>query len=499
VLLSVQSRYPPLLAALLERDIAAGRRLSAQGAFDLSVNLKAKAQALGFYRYTYTDVGLEQPTTLYGATLFADYDVLTDKLPDYYKDIRTNTGGRFSGGVRLPLLAGGAIDRRRAGLRQTEIDLDLADPFIARTRLDFLRAAARAYFTWVAAGRRLAVAEDLLRIARERNAAIERRVERGDLPEIELADNRRLIVNRQLGVVRAERALQQAAIELSLFHRDAADNPLVVGRGRLPGDFPPVDPPDTALAGRLAELALSARPELRRFKLLADKTQVDLDLAENQLLPNLDVTLAAGQNVDGKPYKDRAPFGLEVGVEGKVPLQRREARGRLEAARAAMERIRTDERFARDRITAEVQDALSAVRQAALLIAQTRENTRLARVVETAERRAFDAGRSTILNVNLRETATADAAVLEIDALADYFRALADLRAALAIGAEGPETPTPPDLPPGIGDANGIINRPADAAPPVPAPAGPGAPPGPPGPPAPQPVAPPGPPAPAQP
>ena len=52
--------------------------------------------------------------------------------------------------------------------------------------------------------------------------------------------------------------------------------------------------------------------------------------------------------------------------------------------------------------------------------------------MEQAERRKFDLGDSNLLLVNLREQATADAAFLEVVAKQEYFRARADLRAAIA-------------------------------------------------------------------
>ena len=46
------------------------------------------------------------------------------------------------------------------------------------------------------------------------------------------------------------------------------------------------------------------------------------------------------------------------------------------------------------------------------------------------ERTRFERGDGTLLFVNLREQAAADAALLELEALAEYHRAAADLRAA---------------------------------------------------------------------
>ncbi|MBM4000876.1 MAG: hypothetical protein FJ297_15280 [Planctomycetes bacterium] len=56
---------------------------------------------------------------------------------------------------------------------------------------------------------------------------------------------------------------------------------------------------------------------------------------------------------------------------------------------------------------------------------RARENLRLARALEEAERKRFDAGDSDLLRVALQESAAIEAALLEIESVSDYFRAKA--------------------------------------------------------------------------
>jgi hypothetical protein len=55
--------------------------------------------------------------------------------------------------------------------------------------------------------------------------------------------------------------------------------------------------------------------------------------------------------------------------------------------------------------------------------------------MQDAELKNFELGNSNILFVNLREQATADARLLVIDALEQYFYAQAEYRAAIGIDA----------------------------------------------------------------
>ena len=447
VLRSVKSQYPPLLAALIERDIAAGRMQSARGAFDLSVFTKLYGNPAGYYEYGTVDSGVEQFTGIWGSTVFGGYRITRgDVLPDYYWN-RTQGAGEPRLGMNVPILRDGAIDRRRATMMKAELDRELADPVIARQRLDFIRAGTVAYFNWLAAGRRWELAEDLLRVADERTEALTRQVSKGLVARIVLTDNQRLVVAREIAIVQARRRFEGAALALSLFYRSGGDEPRVPGRDRLPGAFPPLEAVDQRQVESDLEAALERRPELRRLQLSLEKLDVDRRLAQNQLQPNLDASVTISQDFGEKVYFDKSDFEVQAGIEFKVPLQRSEAKGRLAEVEGQIGQISTEQRFARDRIRAEVLDAYSAVEAAREQIEQTRLNAELARELQSAEEERFRRGAVDLLALQLREQASFDAQVLAVDALAESFRSLADYRvataAALATSATGEDDDDP--------------------------------------------------------
>jgi outer membrane protein, heavy metal efflux system len=113
-----------------------------------------------------------------------------------------------------------------------------------------------------------------------------------------------------------------------------------------------------------------------------------------------------------------------------IPVQTRAQRGRVQAAQASAERFGARARFARERIDADVRDAHSAIAAARERIEATRLEVALALELERGERARFEQGDSNLLIVNLREQQSAEALSREVDALLDYFRAQADLRAA---------------------------------------------------------------------
>lgn len=438
VLGSVTNLYPPLLAALIERDIAAGRLRSAQGSFDFQVFSKLFGTPAGYYESVTSDTGFEQFTGIWGSTIFGGYRLTRgDLLPDYDKD-RTERSGEGRLGFRIPLLRDGSIDRRRAAISKAMLDQELANPVIQRQQLDFIRAATVAYYNWLGAGLRFRLAEEVLRIARERTQALTNQTASGLLPRIVLTDNERLVVARSIGVVQARRRFEAASLALSLFYRGPDEQPTLASRDRLPSSFPERRMLEPGMPPLELELALLRRPEIRRLKLTIEKTEVDLRLARNQQMPNLDAGVMVTENFGNKPYKDRAQTELEAGIELKMPLQRREAKGRIADFEGQILQLKNQERFARERVRNEIQDARSAIFAALEQIEQAMLNVTLARELQAAENERFAKGATDLLALQIREQTAFEAELAAVEASLEYFRALADFDAATALSAPVP-------------------------------------------------------------
>jgi outer membrane protein, heavy metal efflux system len=441
VLDSVDSHFPLIFAAEMERALAAGQRLSAEGAFDF--NLKSRGTFNGgTFDHQRFDLYGEQATLFHGVSAFGGYRLGYGDYPVYYGQMKTADGGEFRAGVQIPLLKDAAIDRRRANLRQAWIAQNLAEPAVQRARIDAHRGAAKAFWNWVAAGQNVQVAQRLLKIARDRQAGLEAQFKKGQISEFVVIDNRRLIAEREGAEIASERRLQLTALELSLFLRDGKGDPVVPHVSMLPADFAERQPaaPDIGLLRQSVATAFSNRPELERFRLLRERTAVELQLARNQALPGLNAILSTGQDV-GAGKKGEGIFALdrtnaEASIFLDVPLQRRDARGKQQIADATMAQLLAQERYVRDQISVEVQDAFSNLDKTNQRLAKAREEQQVAQRVAELERDRFSKGQGTLLEVNFRELAAAAAQAKVIDTLADFYRAQADLEAAMGMRAK---------------------------------------------------------------
>jgi outer membrane protein TolC len=432
-----------LQAVERERGIAAGRFTSAQGAFDTNVAMSGNALAPGTYENYRSDLGLTQQFMLGGISAFGGYRTGFGDFPTYNLAQKTADAGEFRGGLNVPLARNRDIDRARATHAQARIDIALAEPAIERSRLDYMRAAARSYWAWQGSGERFGASERVLQLALDRDEQLELKVNAGAVANIERVDNQQNIAQRNGMLVQADRAVQQTAIDLSLFHRDASGRPLLARRTRMRPVPQPVAPTIAVYEQALAR-ALGARPEFQRLALQKQKLVIERRLAANQVLPGVDGQIFGNQDAGYGKSPLSGPEGLDrqvlqAALVFQMPAQRRDARGKMQTLDSQLMQLDRQLSYAQDQVRAEVQDSYSMLERAFEFHKQAAKRLELARLVADAEREQLRLGRSDVLRVTLREQAKFEADVLEITARQEFWRAESDLRAAdTSLGPESP-------------------------------------------------------------
>lgn len=430
VLRSAEASYPLLLATMQERAMAEGKALSAEGAFDTKLSAKSQSNQFGYYRNRVNGAEVSQPLRDWGGEVFGGYKRGQGNFGPWEQDLLTLSRGEWSAGVRLPLFRDRQTDERRTELLLAKLSIDLADASIEKRRLKLLEAASKSYWDWVAAGRQLLIAEDLLRIAQERNEQLQESVEAGAIAAIEVVDNQRAVLERRSAIVAAERDLRTAQLELSLFYRDGSGQPRVAGRELMP-EFP--DPERISENAREDDLerALTRRPEITGTLVEVEQVNAGLRLARNRLLPDVDVTARYGRDSGvGSVTKRGDEFIAELAIQ--TPFQRRKAKGEAAVHEAKLVKLDQELRFARNRIQVEVRSALAMIDAAFERLDLARGEMDLARQLADAERERFDLGDSTLFIVNLRELTAAGARLKVVSALADCHKAIAVYRTAAA-------------------------------------------------------------------
>lgn len=431
---NIAARHPDLDTARQKRRAAEAEVLSRRGSFDTKLKSKGTTRPVAkSSSYSDMEVLLTQPTMMWGASFFGGWRFDLNPLPSYRNEYKRSimdlsgwkstpgagTPGEFHAGVAVPLWQGGPIDAPRAELNQAQVGVQRAEVEISAKLLALQSKAVEAYYDWVAIGQMLMVTRELVNLADMRNQQYRRKIERGAIAPIDQLDTERYLLKRRGKVVEMEQKLAEKALKLSLFYRDDQNNTLVPSENALPGELSLAPLPTPQQVREQREAALERRPEMQDMRLEREQLQIDRELANNLLAPQIDISASTGTRVD--KVNPEVMLGLYV----QVPLQRRKARGKLDKAEAKIVGLDAQRTQLTASLEADINAAYVALEAAQARVELAARELELARRVEAAEKRRFELGSSTALLVNIREQDRLDAAVRLIDARRDHHVAAA--------------------------------------------------------------------------
>lgn len=414
----VAQTNPVLRSAALESEVADAEILQARGAFDLF--LKSKYERKGItdkIKVDNLDAGLEMPlATALGPRLSTSYR-RGDGTSINPENV-TASDGELGLGVSVPLWQGLQTDSRRTSLRKAEARPELAQIFSDQERLALLRQASVRYWDWVETNDVLRTMRDIVTLAEDRLRFLQSRARAGEIATIDTVEAQQELERRRGEYFRAERNAEQASIaaRAMLWQSELASLPQAACRVVFPVEATPGE--SRRETDKLN--ALAKRPELRRLSVqqrvvgldvtLAQELQRPLIEAQGQLLRSLGAT---GDNT------------IKLGLNISHPLFQRTATAQEEIAQVSLQRIGLQQRLIERQVRAEIDDALSAIAKAEERIRTAEREVRWSEILQQAEVRKFVAGESTLLVVNIRERALADARIRLTNARADYWRATA--------------------------------------------------------------------------
>lgn len=419
VLRSSALTFPSILEAFEREAAARSDQLAADGAFDLMLKGEYYDRLTGFYSGGFGKVEARQPLRPYGAEVYGSYRVSNGDFPTYENYNYTNALGEAKVGALFSLLRNRDIDSRRFAIEDTRLAAAQAQIDVMLVRLNVQHEALRAYWRWVAAGEEIRVFEELLEIAEARQIGLAREVGEGARARIALTENERNLLNRRARLEEAKRNFATAANSLAFYLRGSDGQIIVPTREQLPdlSRMTGIAPVETLTANPMSEV-IQSRPELAVFKVAIERANNRIALRQNDLKPSLNATVELsrdfGQLGPGGPGFDSTD--TVVGLTFSVPLQRREARGRLQRAEAELRETELRQRRIADQITMELGNIIENL-TAALRIADLAEaEVKQANAMVQAERTRFRLGAGEFFLVNQREEDAANAQVSAIRA-----------------------------------------------------------------------------------
>jgi outer membrane protein TolC len=410
-------KYHPTVLAAIEKMRAGEEAVTgAKGAFDAKIVSDYKRQTKGDYKNTVSRSFLMKPFQLANSKIYAGSEQISSLngrfSPVYNTGNPSTTGqsGNYSVlGLQISLWKNLLIDPNRASLKNAKYNSTIAKAEKYLTELNIGRLGQLAYWEWVTSRKVKKVFDELLKNGETRNEYLVTRTKKGDIAQIVVTENEQYVASRKGSLQATKERLIRSEYALSLFYRDENGEPIIPSVEEDFEDYP------NNLAVLLENLNIDSnidkimakRPDLQNLSLIVEKNDVDLDLARQDLKPQIDVTTEYYQRTAESSNMPRDY--LMVMAQLSVPIERNLGNGHIAAASARKMVAERELSFGRQSYKFEVM----ALRQSLYLqleqVTQSEIEYSKAKELVISETYKFKTGGGNLFLVNLREEAQASA------------------------------------------------------------------------------------------
>jgi outer membrane protein TolC len=430
VIQSVYSHFPLVLAAEENIKKARAEFLSAQGAFDPTIRSNLLISPNGIYQYGNFGAEVSVPIENTGNKVFTGYRIGRGVYPVYDQNLETFNYGEVRAGFEIPFLRGNAVDPRRTKINKADITTHLTTDSYRLEKLKAEYDASIAYWDWYTAGKQLLLQKHMLQLAQDRQVALDKSFHAGDVAELDAIDNKRTVMQRQSAVKMQEAIFAKASLMLSLYYRDASGHPIVASLNNIPGQVNLNQPVfDKKILANMNNI-INQHPGVKVFQAQYSSSLEDLKQGNNDLLPRINNRFYVAQDFGGgNPPLNKTTINYELTFE--LPINQREAKGQIEAAKKQMEKIDQERQLQAEQIAVNIEKSLVQIQATRKIIDFTRQETEMAAKVERGENIRYRNGDSNLFLLNQRELMTVEAESRYLDAIKNYKNAIAILRFSL--------------------------------------------------------------------
>ena len=351
-------------------------------------------------------------------------------------------------GVNLtqPIMRNLKIDTNRRQIMISRKRLDLSDAQFRQRAIEIISRVQQAYWDLAFAIKDEEIQRDAVRLAETQLDNNRRQVEVGTLAPIDVVSAATQVESRRQQALVAMNSVAQAENALKALAVDGADDKLWMAR-IVPVEKFEVSPVAVPLDDAV-RLAQANRPEMRQLNLQKEINKIDIDFFRNQAKPQVDVLFNySAVGLGGTPARVGAfpvfigGYGTSlknmlrnefrtwsVGLQINLPLQNRAAKANLARARETTRQVDLQTRRQLQTIELEVRNAVQSVEIARMRIEAARSARQYAEKQLEGEEKKFAAGLSITYFILQRQTELAQARGVELRAMADYNKSIAELQ-----------------------------------------------------------------------
>jgi outer membrane protein len=333
--------------------------------------------------------------------------------------------------LNQPLLKNFLIDQTRVNIRVAKNNLQQSEQALRQQLISSVTAVANAYYELIYAQQNVAVQSNALDLAQTQLNQDQQRVQIGTLAVLSVQQDESQVAQAKASLIAAQSTLDTA--------QNTLKNLLTDNYSQWHGMD--IQPSETLLAP-LETFDLQAswtkgmaeRPDLLQAKLNLEQQGIQVKLARNQLLPDLELTGSYGYYGSGNEFDnavDQVGEGnapkYSYGATLSIPLGNISARNQFKIAKASLQQIELQFKQLEQNILVQIDNAVKVAESDYQSVQATKQARIYAEAALDAEQKTYGVGKATTFEVLQYQNNLTTARSAEIRALANYNEALAAL------------------------------------------------------------------------
>lgn len=340
--------------------------------------------------------------------------------------------GGASASLTQPLLKNFWIDSTRLNIRVGKNRVKYSELGLKQTIMSTATTVEKAYYDLIAARENVKVQEKAVEIAVALLNENNKRVELGAMTPLDAQDAEAQAASTQAALIRAQQAL---GTQLEVLKGLIGDN----FAAWADVDLVPVESLNTNRESfdlqQSWTTALTERPDLRQSKLDVEQQGITLKYNRNQMFPELDIVGSYGHNASGaREFSgafDQLGNGSQpsyyYGAQISFPLLNIGARTAYKKGKLTLDALLLELKKLEQSVMIQVHNDIGTINASYDNLEATRKAREFAEASLGAEQTKLQNGKSTTFTVLQKQSLLTTSRASEIQALADYNKALAQL------------------------------------------------------------------------
>jgi outer membrane protein TolC len=403
------------------------------------------------------NTSLSKSIPWYGGRLSANFNNSRTETNNAFSTLNPSFRSSVSLGYTQPLLQGFGIDNQRNSIRTQEIQLEITDVQLQGQVENLTNDVRVAYWALRSAIEQIEIQRRSLAQAEELLAQNQIRVELGTMSELQVVQAESQVASAEQSLLNAEVQWRNQELNFKRLLLGGADDPLLF-QTLNPTSLPSLEL-ITVDIQTATERALQQRTDIRQQRQQHEISELNLEVTENNLKPQLDLTASYSvSGVGGDLYQrdqlggdpvliesggysdgiqsilDRDTPTWNLSLNFSYPLGNKAARANLERARLQMRQTELDLRNQELAIVTQVTNAGLAVNDTYLQYEAAQRSREVAERSAEIELTRFNVGASTNYEVTQAQDDLRAARLSELRAIINYVNAVAEFERVQRVG-----------------------------------------------------------------